>query len=61
MRDGDDTPDLALLLAESAGRRCQDERARSKRNENFSAIIHYVPPWVAIMPAYAKGSRLASS
>src|SRR5207244_571042 len=43
LRDGDDTPDLALLLTESAGWRCQRERARSKRNENFSAIIHYAP------------------
>jgi hypothetical protein len=43
LQDGDDTPSLALLLTESAGWRRQRERARSKRNENFSAIIHYAP------------------
>ena len=36
-------PDPALRLTESAGRRHKCERARSKRSEKFSAIIHYAP------------------
>jgi hypothetical protein len=32
-----------LLLTERAGRHRKCECARSKRNEKFSAIIHYLP------------------
>ena len=49
-REKPDAPDLALRLTEGAGRQRKSKRARSKRNENFSAIFTTLP-WVAIMPA----------
>jgi hypothetical protein len=51
-------PHFVLLLRERCERSCK--RACAKRNDQFTATVHY-PPLAAIMPVYAYGTDLRIS